>query len=184
MNQIQISCLIAGIAGGCAYQPGSFDYARDTFPGRRVTVGCLDIAVDRRADMPAGPVLAYQFANRCDRIMSIDLGALAVVGRGFDGFDLPLAPYDPRHEIHPVALDARNVGTEALAYDSARPITSICVDVTSFVTAAGSPATERQWQCFAAEGAAAEPKTSRISRVTIPSAKLPFAIPVIVERDP
>ena len=52
----------------CAYRPGSFSHYRQDFPGRRTTVGCIDIAVDRRPDLSTGgTVLAYEFANRCDR---------------------------------------------------------------------------------------------------------------------
>src|SRR5690242_722449 len=98
--------LLACALVGCAYTPGSFALAENTFPGQRATVGCLDVAVDRRADLPIGPVIGYQFANRCDHPVTIDLGSVAVVGRGAEG-DVALWPYDPRAELRPVALDAR-----------------------------------------------------------------------------
>ena len=69
------------VLGGCAYQPGSFAHVARDFHGQRATVGCLDVAVERRTDVAVGPVLAYQFANRCDHAATIDLGAAVVVGR-------------------------------------------------------------------------------------------------------
>src|SRR4051812_29341118 len=107
---------------GCAYQPGSFARAPHDFVGQRVTVGCLDIAVERRADLVAGPVLGpvlgYQFGNRCDRPAVVDLGAVAVIGRDPQGADAALRAYDPRHEIRPAALDGRSAGAEVVAYAS------------------------------------------------------------------
>jgi len=72
-----VQLALAGALAGCAYQPGSFRYAPHEFPGQRATVGCLDIAIERRADLPIGPVLSYQFANRCDRAAVICLPPLA-----------------------------------------------------------------------------------------------------------
>ncbi|HEY0195808.1 MAG TPA: hypothetical protein VGC42_32060, partial [Kofleriaceae bacterium] len=93
--------VVCGVAG-CAYQPGSFDYAVHRFPGERVTVGCFDVAVERRADAPVGPVLGFDVANRCDHPQQLDFAALIVVGRDAAGHDVALAPYDPRHELVPV----------------------------------------------------------------------------------
>ncbi|HEX8115424.1 MAG TPA: hypothetical protein VF516_47180, partial [Kofleriaceae bacterium] len=97
---------------GCAYQPGSFAHAPHDFVGQRVTVGCLDVAVERRTDLSVGPaldpVLGYQFGNRCDHPALVDLGAVAVIGRNPAGADVALRPYDPRHELRPVALDGRS----------------------------------------------------------------------------
>jgi hypothetical protein len=127
---------------GCAYQPGSFAPATE-FPGTHATVGCLDVAIDRRADLPIGPVLHYQLANRCDRAAIVDLGAATVVAHHADGTQLTLAPYDPQHELHPVSLDGRNVGGEALAYPAPAAITQLCVDLAALVHQ--QPA---QWRCF------------------------------------
>ena len=99
---------------GCAYQPGSFTWGLNQFPGQRATVGCLDVSVERRTDFPIGPVLAYQFANRCDRPTTVDLAAIAVVGRDAGGAEVALRAYDPRAELHPVTLDARNVARIAM----------------------------------------------------------------------
>lgn len=134
-----MSCALVG----CAYQPGSFSYAPKTFTGQRVSVGCLDLAIERRADLEIGPVLAYQFANRCDRPMTIDLGAVAVVGRNPQGTDVTLRPYDPKGEIQPVALDGRNIGSEALAYPADRAMLEVCVDAATLSGAAGP-----RWLCF------------------------------------
>lgn len=138
-----MSCALVG----CAYQPGSFSYPPHSFAGQRATVGCLDIAVERRPDLSIGPVLAYQFANRCDHAAVIDLGAVSVVGRSAQGRDVRLAPYDPRGEVRPVALDGRNAGAEALAYPADHAILEICVDAASLVHAAPT------WMCFGDEPA-------------------------------
>jgi hypothetical protein len=138
---------------GCAYEPGSFRYPSKTFAGQRATVGCLDVSVERRADLALGPVLAYQFANRCDHVAVVDLGAAVVVGRNAQGTDIPLRPYDPRSELHPTALDGRNIGAEALAYPADRAMPQLCVDAATLVHEA-----RPQWLCF---GAPAGPVVGR-----------------------
>lgn len=133
---------------GCGYKPGSFAYPDAVFAGQRATVGCLDVAVERRADVPievgAGAVLRFQFANRCDHPQAIDLGAVAVIGRSAAGDDERLAPYDPRAELHPVVLDGRSVGAEALAYPAAHTMQQVCVDVATLVHQEPP-----RWLCFA-----------------------------------
>jgi hypothetical protein len=130
---------------GCAYQPGSFAHAPHDFVGQRVTVGCLDIAIERRADLTLGPVLGYQFGNRCDQPALVDLGAVAVVARSPERAGVALRPYDPQGEIRPVALDGRSVGAEVLAYASDRPPLEVCADAAALAHAAPS-----RWLCFAA----------------------------------
>ncbi len=130
---------------GCAYQPGSFARAPHDFVGQRVTVGCLDIAVERRADLTLGPVLGYQFGNRCDHPALVDLGAARVIGHDPQGADVVLRPYDPRREIRPVELDGRSAGAEALAYASDRSMLEVCADA-----AALAHAEPPRWLCFAA----------------------------------
>ena len=145
-----INALLGCALIGCGYRPGAFAYAGTTFVGQRATVGCLDVAVERRADLPTegaegagtGAVLRYQLANRCDRPQVIDLGAVAVVGR-VEGVDSPLRPYDPRAELHPVALDGRSVGAESLAYPADRPVPQVCVDVAALARQAPP-----RWLCF------------------------------------
>ena len=95
---------------GCAYQPGSFDTWGHDFSGRRSTVGCVDLAIARR-DHVAGPVLAYDFGNRCDAPVTIDLRAIAVVAKTARG-DAPMVPYDPGNEIRALPLDGRSAGFE------------------------------------------------------------------------
>jgi hypothetical protein len=134
-----LSCALIG----CAYKPGSFASGQNGFPGQRATVGCLDVAVERRTDFPIGPVLGYQFANRCDHPTTVDLGSLAVVGRDAAGADVTLRAYDPHAELHPVTIEARNIGAESLAYPVGRAIAQICVDVATL--GREQPA---QWLCF------------------------------------
>jgi hypothetical protein len=133
-----VSCALIG----CAYKPGSFA-AQNEFSGQRATIACLDVSIERRADLPIGPVIGYQFANRCDHPTTVDLGSIAVIGRSAAGDDLALRPYDPRTELHPVTLDARNVGAESLAYPADRALSQVCVDVATFAHQGGS-----QWLCF------------------------------------
>ncbi|HEX3758817.1 MAG TPA: hypothetical protein VHW23_08935 [Kofleriaceae bacterium] len=149
--RVALVCVLVG----CGYQPGSFAHASHDFVGQRVTVGCLDIAVERRADHAIGPVLGYQFANRCDRAAPVDLAAVAVIGRDAQGADVALRPYDPRGEIHPAALDGRSAGAEAVVYGvpgripghatRAAPIREVCADA-----AALGDAAPPHWLCFGA----------------------------------
>jgi hypothetical protein len=133
---------------GCGYKPGSFAYPDTAFAGQRATVGCLDVAVERRADVPievhTGAVLRFQFANRCDHPQAIDLGAVAVIGRSVAGGDERIAPYDPRAELHAVALDGRSMGAESLAYPADHTMEQVCVDVATLV-----PQEPPRWLCFA-----------------------------------
>lgn len=131
---------------GCSYNPGSYSFPGKTFAGKRVQAGCVDLAVDRRADMHDQPVLEYQFGNRCDESVMIDLARVRAVGRTADGTELALAAYDPGGEIVPAKLGARLAGGEAIAYVSSdgRPIAQICVEV-----AAIANVTAEQWLCFA-----------------------------------
>lgn len=128
---------------GCAYQPGSFAHAPSSPAGQRVTIGCLDLAVERRADLTIGPVLDYRFANRCDHAEMVDLGGAAVVGRSAEGREVALAPYDPQGELHRVALDGRNSGREALAYPATHQMVEVCVDAATLIHQ-GEP----RWLCF------------------------------------
>jgi hypothetical protein len=144
--RVALACALVG----CAYQPGSFTHAPHDFVGQRVTIGCLDVAVERRPDAAVGPVLGYQFGNRCDHPALIDLGAARVIGRNPQGADVALRPYDPRREIRPAALDGRSVGTEALAYASDRPMLEVCADAAALAHAAPP-----RWLCFAAPSPAA-----------------------------
>jgi hypothetical protein len=130
---------------GCAYRPGSFSHVRQDFPGQRTTVGCIDLAVERRPDLPGGgTVLAYEFGNRCDRPATIDFTRASVKARTYGGEDLELAAYDPQWQIRPLRIDGRAAGREAIAYHADERLAEVCVDVASL--AQQVPA---QWLCFA-----------------------------------
>jgi len=139
------SALLLATLVGCAYRAGSFAAWGHDFPGRRTTVGCLDLSIERRADAPTGPVLAYDLGNRCDRPVTIDLETTSVVARTARG-DLAMVPYDPDHELRALPLDGRSVGAEAIEYRLASEpaaVASVCVDASS-VVASLTP----DWQCF------------------------------------
>jgi len=115
------------------------------FDGQQATVDCLDLALERRPDLPNGSaVVRFAFGNRCDHPAVVDLGAAAVVGRTADGQHVTLTAYDPRHEIQLVRLDGRAVGREAIAFPADTPISEICVDAASIAHASTA-----QWMCLA-----------------------------------
>jgi hypothetical protein len=133
------------LIAGCAYKPDSFHSFSHPFIGEHVSAGCLDLAIERRPDLiGGGAVLGYEFGNRCDRPAVVDLARVNVVGRTFDGRELNLAVWDPRHEIHPASLDGRAIGNEALAYKSKEAFAEVCVDAASI-----AHATPERWVCFA-----------------------------------
>jgi hypothetical protein len=140
------------IVAGCGYQPGSFGSSIQSFAGQRTTLGCLDLAVERRADLPTGePVLGYSFGNRCDFPAVVDLATTTVIGRGVDGSRHELPAFDPRHAIEPLRLDGRAVGHEAIAYETDTPMRELCVD------AAGIARTETAaWMCVGSDSIAQE----------------------------
>jgi hypothetical protein len=130
---------------GCAYRPGSFSHVRQDFPGQRTTVGCIDLAVERRPDLPGGgTVLAYEFGNRCDGPQTIDFTRTAVKARTYDGAELALRAYDPEWQIRPLRIDGRTAGREAIAYHADQRLAEVCVDVASLVEQSPS-----SWLCFA-----------------------------------
>ena len=130
---------------GCAYRPGSFSQYRKSFPGQRTTVGCIDLAVERRPDLPGGgTVLGYAFGNRCDRPATVDLSRVAVVARTFEGQELDLRAYDPRGEIRELHIDGRETGEEAIAYPASTRFAEVCVDAASL-----AHQTPSRWLCFA-----------------------------------
>jgi hypothetical protein len=129
---------------GCAYQAGSFRTADGTFAGVHTTVDCLDLAIERRADLATGDaVLAYAFGNRCDHPATVDLADVAVYGRTEDGHTVELTAFDPGHEIATLQLDGRETGREAIAYQTDAPLRDVCIDAASVTHA--SPA---RWVCF------------------------------------
>ncbi len=137
-----VACAIAIPA--CAYQPGSFRSDIQEFPGQHSTAGCVDLAVERRADLPdGGIVLSYAFGNRCEEPVLVDLAAVRVFGRAPDGAVIQLSAYDPRREIEPRYLDGAAVGHETVSYLREDTFVDVCVDSASVVHA---PAVN--WLCF------------------------------------
>jgi hypothetical protein len=133
-----------GVAlAGCAYHAGSL---ATTEPGQPITIGCLDLAIDRRPDLPDGTtVVAYAFGNRCDGPALVDLASVVVVGRTGDGRAIALVPHDPRDQIEALYVDGRATGREAIAYvgQEGEPMQEVCIDAASITRSA--PAA---WVCF------------------------------------
>jgi hypothetical protein len=156
-HMLRMAVFAGALAGCTAYQPSSFTRPGGPaagFVGQRATVGCLDIAVDRRADYVGSAVLQYQLGNRCNRAVEVDLQQVPVIGRFADGDEVTLAPFDPDLEIRPVKLAGRLVGAEAIAYRTPRPASQVCVDVARIERPAGArafaAAPPAHWLCFAA----------------------------------
>jgi hypothetical protein len=140
--QVTLGLLLAG----CAYQAGSFDSMLRSFGGERATIGCLDLTVERRHELPGGgAIVVYSFGNRCDHPTLVDLASVAVVARTADGQQRELTAYDPRHEIESLLLDGRAVGGEAIAYPADATLDAICVDAGSIAHSAIA-----RWLCLPA----------------------------------
>jgi len=133
---MRFAVALGALIGCGGYTPGSFA----AFVGPRATVGCLDVAVHRRADLADhAAVLEYQFANRCRTPALVDLANVRVV----DGGGRPLAPYDPRRQLAPLTIDGRLGGHEAIAYPAAETLARVCVDIASLARTA-----PEQWLCL------------------------------------
>ena len=129
---------------GCAYEAGSFRSPGRAFAGEHLTVGCLDLSIERRPDLARGDVvIGYVFGNRCDHPALVDLGAAELIGHSLGSGPLSLPPYDPNREIAPMWLDGRAVGSEAISYACNVPLRKVCVDASSI---AHEPAGD--WLCF------------------------------------
>lgn len=145
---------------GCAYHPGSFNHFQVDFTGQRTTVGCLDVALERRPDLPTGgTVVAYSFGNRCDHPAPVDLLSVNVVGRTIDGREVDLVPFDPHQQIRPLSIDGRFAGKEAIAYPGPVPFAEICIDAASITHA--QPA---KWICLASSWPQPMPQTAQLER--------------------
>lgn len=146
MSVITRTGVAAAIAAtGCSYGSRSFSDADGTFPGPRVELPCLDLAVALVRSAPApGPVIQYSFGNRCRRSITVDLSGARVTARDVSGVEVPLRPFDPRGEIRPMPLDGLMSGREQVFYLGPAPMSaiSICVDVAD-VDRSG-PATARR----------------------------------------
>jgi hypothetical protein len=140
--------VLLGFTGCVTYQPGSFSKGPALFAGERATIGCLDLAIERRDDYDKSAVLHYRFGNRCEHPQVVDLGAARVVGRDAEGGEHVLRPFDPRYQIHPTPIDARLAGGEAIAYVAddqlGVQLVQVCVDAASIV-----PGQPMKWMCFA-----------------------------------
>jgi hypothetical protein len=136
---------LLALVASCAYKAGAFSAWGHDFRGRRTTVGCLDVAIERRVDHPTGPVLAYDIGNRCDGAVTVDLARVAVMAMGADG-KIQMQPFDPEHELRALSLDGRALAAEAIEYRSETIVApeELCVDVASLI-ALDPP----NWQCFA-----------------------------------
>ena len=132
------------ITAACGYRAGSFAGPRGLFAGTPSTVDCLDIAVSREADSDVGPVLAFDFGNRCAHPIVVDFQHAHVEAVTVDGQRIPLDAYDPDGGIVVERLDAQLPGHEAIAYATSAPAPQLCIDVATIVHAAGT-----QWRCFA-----------------------------------
>lgn len=130
----------SAFGAACAsYRAGSFEAGGEPFPGERITTACVDLAVDVARDAVAtGPVVQYQFGNRCDRAQTIDLGGAAVTGRTASGEVITMVAYDPYNEIRPLPLDARAFGRERIEYRTSRDfsgdVVAVCVAIAGVTT--------------------------------------------------
>ena len=80
--------LVSVIAcSGCAYKADSFSYASKPFRGVYLSVSCLDLGIERRMTGDSKNILGYQFGNRCDAPVVVDLAAATVYGDDTDGCD-------------------------------------------------------------------------------------------------
>lgn len=138
---------VIGIVGlaGCFYSPGSFHGAVSPFAGKRMTLGCIDLAVTLTDDARApGPIVEYSFGNRCLHAATVDLSAVRAVIYADAGATTEVHAYDPKHEIKPLQIDALWMGDERISYQGATAGNVICLDVGPI---AQQPS---QWVCLGA----------------------------------
>ncbi len=142
------SCALALVAG-CFYSPGSFHTTATPFPGKHISVGCLDVALTLTDDRLAPPpVVEYSFGNGCLHSTLVDLTAARVVGRYVDGSVVELSPYDPKHELLPLPIDGMWYGQEEIAYVAGeRPPDEVCIDASRIN---GAAADSNHWVCLSA----------------------------------
>jgi hypothetical protein len=140
---VLVVAVVAATLAACAYKPGPHASSSRELAGQRTTVGCLDLAIDRRADIGSSAVLGYTFGNRCDEPAMIDLSWAHVIGRTADGAEIALTPYDPHGSLRPLELGGRGMGAETLSYPANQTLGQVCVDVASLAQTRPS-----QWLCF------------------------------------
>jgi hypothetical protein len=147
-----IGVSLLALAACHGYRAGSFAGPRGPFPGDRVTLGCLDVAVARSHDTGAqGPAVELDFGNRCRHPVTVDLGRMSARGRDAAGQDVRLVAYDPADAIRPLPLDGLLVGREVIELSRADgadvPLTQVCVDVGGIDRSAAPVA---RWVCMEA----------------------------------
>jgi hypothetical protein len=131
------------VLASCAYKPNSFQAADVPFRGFYLSVDCLDLGIDRRKRANDRDVIAYEFGNRCDKPVVVDLAAARVVGETHDGEEVALYAFDPLREIRSMRIDARASGRETIEYPSSSKLQRVCVDAAAIVHT--EPA---RWICF------------------------------------
>jgi hypothetical protein len=141
---------VAVCLSGCFY-PGRFHDLTGSFVGKRVQVGCLDVAVTLTDDQTATwPVVQYTFGNRCTHDAIVDLGAVRAIGRSTDHPDRELHAFDPRHELRPLPIDGWWYASERIEYvadGDPTPPHIVCIDVGAVEKVA---APQAQWICLGA----------------------------------
>ncbi len=129
---------------GCFYAPHSYHGPMSAFSGKRVPLGCLDLAVTLTDDARApGPIVEYSFGNSCLHAVTVDLSAVHAITYTDAGAVSEAHAYDPKHEIVPLRLDALWSGRERIAYRGGAGDV-ICLDVGPI---AQQPS---QWVCLGA----------------------------------
>lgn len=118
--------------GACSYRAGSFANYHGGFPGTPMTVGCLDVAIDQHRS-ERGVTLLFNFGNRCDRGVVVDLVSVRVTARDSRAQAIALVPYDPRAEIVRAPIDARMWGRETIEYRTpdgrANDLVEVCAEI-------------------------------------------------------
>ena len=116
---------------GCFYQ-GGYHNALSPFPGKRVELPCLDLAVAMTEDARApSPIVQYSFGNRCWHSTTVDLVSIHAIGYYDDGHQTELKARDPKQELAVLPIDAQWYGSEEISYEAADGGVPnvVCVDV-------------------------------------------------------
>ncbi len=122
---------VALALSACIYT-GSYHDPLGPFPGHRVDLACLDLAVTLTDDQLAPPpIVEYSFGNRCTHSTIVDLPSVRAVGKFADGAVAELTARDPKHELAALPIDGWWHGREEISYASAdgRVPSVVCVDV-------------------------------------------------------
>ena len=136
---------------GCFYAPRSYAYF-EKFPGKRVALSCLDLAVTLSDDDRAkgAPIVEYSFGNHCTHDAIVDLPSVRVIGRFPDGTGRALVAYDPRHELRALPIDGWWYGKELVQYNAPEGspgVNVVCLEVGHVER---SPDATDHWVCLGA----------------------------------